>query len=124
MARALEEVQGQWRQNLVQTGLKARERNFTQYKQPEISEQTRTLGAKPEEIKASEEQKWNSVKRVSKKSFKKKRDDVSPRPEPQRRPSGRWRQTGPDVFPICVLSLWHEGWMRKGGTQQRIRPTC
>lgn len=73
MARALEEVQGQWRQNLVQTGLKARERNFTQYKQPEISEQTRTLGAKPEEIKASEEQKWNSVKRVSKKSLKKKK---------------------------------------------------
>lgn len=26
-------------------------------------------------------------------------------PEPQRRPSGQWRQMGPDVFPICVLSL-------------------
>lgn len=30
---------------------------------------------------------------------------MSLRPEPQRRPSGQWRQMGPDVFLICVPSL-------------------
>lgn len=30
---------------------------------------------------------------------------MSPGPEPQRRPSDQQRQMGPDVFPICVLSL-------------------
>lgn len=30
---------------------------------------------------------------------------MNPGSEPQRKPSGQWRQMGPDVFPICVLSF-------------------
>lgn len=65
MARALEEGTGivETKSGPDRTESQGKKLNINNQK---VSEQTRALGAKPEEIKASEEQKWNSVKRVSK----------------------------------------------------------